>query len=271
MSLTISIAQINPTVGSFKHNIQLVLDAIAEAKQQQADAIIFPELALTGYPPEDLLFRPAFLAKVETALNKIAEQVFDITVIIGAPIKRKGKLFNMACVLQDGQVTYEYAKQHLPNYRVFDEKRYFRRGKQTGIINIAGHKVGLLICEDIWKKEPAKKAIKKGADTLVVLNASPFRADKSAERIALLHKRAKKHQCSIVYANLVGGQDELVFDGESLAVGPSGQLFFQAPTFESGVFTVTIPDKKSHRLPEPISPRKTSKEALIYHALVLEE
>ena len=269
MSLTVSIAQINPTVGSFKHNIQLVIDAIAEAKQQKADIIVFPELALTGYPPEDLLFRPAFLAKVETALTKIAAQVSDITVIIGAHIKRKGKLFNMACVLQDGKITHEYAKQHLPNYRVFDEKRYFRRGKETGIINIAGHKVGLLICEDIWKKGPAKKAIKKGADTLVVLNASPFRADKSAERIALLHKRASKHQCSIIYANLVGGQDELVFDGESLVVGPSGELTFQAPTFESGVFTVTIPDKKSLRLPQPVIPRITSQEALIYNALVL--
>jgi len=151
MSLLLSIAQINPIVGDFKHNTQLIVDAIQQAKGDKADAVLFPELVLTGYPPEDLLFRPAFLKKVESTLAEIAKAATGITVILGAPVQINNKLFNMACVLHDGEIIHQYAKQHLPNYRVFDEKRYFRRGKENGIIEIAGHKIGLLICEDIWK------------------------------------------------------------------------------------------------------------------------
>jgi NAD+ synthetase len=275
MSLIVSIAQINPIVGSFKHNITLITEAIEQAKTESADVILFPELVLTGYPPEDLLFRPAFLKRIEESLASIAELAKGITVIIGSPIllKDKGnnkgsksKLFNGACVLRGGQISYQYAKQHLPNYRVFDEKRYFRRGKQDGIIEINGHKVGLLICEDIWEETPAINARDAGAELLLVLNASPFRANKSAERLELLEKRSIQNGLPIVYANLVGAQDELVFDGESLIFDRSGQLIFQAPTFESGVFTQQIPFDKSVN---PIQAREHNKEQNIYDALVL--
>ena len=270
MSLSISIAQINPIVGSFKHNTQLILDAIQQAKSDKADAVLFPELVLTGYPPEDLLFRPAFLRKVETALDEIAVAAFDITVILGAPLQQrqqnKNKLFNMACVLRDGKITHKYAKQHLPNYRVFDEKRYFSKGKENGIIEIAGHKIGLLICEDIWKKAPAENAKAAGAEALFVINASPFRADKSAERLKILAQRSNENQLPIVYANLQGAQDELVFDGESLVFDSAGQLVFQAPPFESGVFTINLPFNKSTKA---IQARKQNKEESIYNALVL--
>jgi len=270
MSLSISIAQINPIVGSFKHNTQLILDAIQQAKSDKADAVLFPELVLTGYPPEDLLFRPAFLRKVETALDEIAVAALDITVILGAPLQQrqqnKNKLFNMACVLRDGKITHKYAKQHLPNYRVFDEKRYFSKGKENGIIEIAGHKIGLLICEDIWKKAPAENAKAAGAEALFVINASPFRADKSAERLKILAQRSNEHQLPIVYANLQGAQDELVFDGESLVFDSAGQLVFQAPPFESGVFTINLPFNKSTKA---IQARKQNKEESIYNALVL--
>ena len=266
MSLTVSIAQINPIVGSFKHNIQLILEAIQKAQKDNADVIVFPELVITGYPPEDLLFRPAFIKKVDEALVLIAKATKNITAIIGAPIDKGGKLFNSACVMQDGKITQSYAKQHLPNYRVFDEKRYFRHGKENGVIDIAGHKVGLLICEDIWMELPAKNAKQAGAEILLVLNASPFRANKTTERLKLLEQRSTDNDLPIVYANLVGGQDELIFDGESLVFNRAGQLIFQAPSFESGVFTVDVPFKKSE---QAIAPREQNKLASIYNALVL--
>ncbi|MCF6189237.1 MAG: NAD+ synthase [Cocleimonas sp.] len=266
MSLTVSIAQINPTVGSFKQNTQLILDAITQAQLENADVVLFPELAITGYPPEDLLFRPAFIQKVEDTLVLIAKAAKNITVVIGAPIMRKEKLFNAACVLRDGKITHEYAKQHLPNYRVFDEKRYFRCGKESVVIDIAGHKVGLLICEDIWMKTPAKDAKQAGAEALFVLNASPFRSHKTAERLTILKERSIDNDLPIVYANLVGGQDELVFDGESLVFDRAGQLIYQAPSFEAGIFTVDVPLDKSSKA---IAPREQNKLASIYNALVL--
>jgi NAD+ synthase (glutamine-hydrolysing) len=266
MSLTVSIAQINPTVGSFKRNFQLIADAIQQAKKDKADVVLFPELALTGYPPEDLLFRPAFLEKVNKSLQNISLLATGITVIIGAPVVRKHKLHNMACVLRDGKIIHQYAKQHLPNYRVFDEKRYFRRGKKNGVIDINGHKVGILICEDIWKKEPARSALKAGAECLFVINASPFRANKAKERLDLLKKQSSNSGVDIVYANLVGAQDELVFDGESLIFNKAGGLIFQAPTFESGVFTHKILVTKPAKV---IKARRQHKLHNIYHALVL--
>ncbi|MEE9445945.1 MAG: NAD+ synthase [Cocleimonas sp.] len=266
MSLTVTIAQINPIVGSFKHNTQLILDAIAQAQKDNADVIVFPELVITGYPPEDLLFRPAFLKRVDETLEQIAKATKNITAVIGAPKEKGGKLFNMACVMQNGKITQSYAKQHLPNYRVFDEKRYFRRGKESIVIDIKGHKVGLLICEDIWMTAPAQNAKQAGAEMLLVLNASPYRTNKTNERLKILAQRSTDNDLSIVYANLVGGQDELIFDGESLVFDRAGQLIFQAPSFESGVFTVDVPIDKSLK---KIKPREQNELAHIYNALVL--
>jgi len=266
MSLTVSIAQINPIVGSFKHNTQLILNAISKAKQDKADTILFPELAITGYPPEDLLFRPAFIKKVDEALTTIAKASKDITVILGAPTEKNSNLYNSACVLRDGKTTHNYAKQHLPNYRVFDEKRYFKKGEESVVIEIADHKVGLLICEDIWMEQPASNAKQAGAEILFVLNASPFRAQKTAERLKMLKQRSTDNDMAIVYANLVGGQDELIFDGESLVFDRTGQLIYQAPSFESGIYTVDVSLEKSLK---PIDPRKQNKLASIYNALVI--
>ena len=266
MSVTVSIAQINPIVGSFKQNLQIITDAIHTAKNEHADVIVFPELALTGYPPEDLLFRPTFIQKVEESLLQIAKLSIGITTIIGAPVIKKDKLYNMACVLRDGAVIFEYAKQHLPNYRVFDEKRYFNKGKEKGIIEINGHKVGLLVCEDIWKKPPAKKSKKEGAELLLVLNASPFRVGKTQERLDLLERRSAENQIPIVYNNLVGGQDELIFDGESMIFNEKGELTFQAPSFETGIFTQTLLDDQSQKA---IEASIQSVDHSIYLALVL--
>lgn len=270
MTIKISIAQINPIVGSFKQNTQLIIDAVEKAKSGKSDVVVFPELALTGYPPEDLLFRPAFLKRVEKELQSIAISSDGITVVIGAPIERENRLYNMACVLRDGKIMAEYAKQHLPNYRIFDEKRYFRRGihfkEQTPIFEINGNRIGLLICEDIWKEQPAEEAKEKGAEALIVINASPFRENKTKDRLALLEKRSKDNKLPIVYTNLVGAQDELVFDGESLVLDSAGQLLFQAPAFESGVFTLELPLDASK---QPIRVEIKSKEERIYNALVL--
>lgn len=266
MSVNVSIAQINPIVGSFKQNLRMITAAIIEAKKDSADVIIFPELALTGYPPEDLLFRPTFIEKVEDALHQIAKLSSGITTIIGAPVIRDDKLYNMACVLRDGKNIFEYAKQHLPNYRVFDEKRYFNKGKENGIIEINGHKLGLLICEDIWKKAPAKKAKKAGAELLLVLNASPFRTGKTQERLDLLKQRSIDNQIPIVYNNLVGGQDELIFDGESMIFDQQGELTFQAPSFEAGLFTQTLLTGKKQTA---IKPNIQALDHSIYQALIL--
>ena len=266
MPVNVSIAQINPIVGSFKQNLKMIADAINTAKNNNADVVMFPELALTGYPPEDLLFRPTFIKRVEESLEQIAKLSTDITIIIGAPVIRDNKLYNMACVLRDGKNEYEYAKQHLPNYRVFDEKRYFNKGKENGIIKINGHKIGLLICEDIWKKAPAKKAKDAGAELLLVINASPFRSEKTQERLHLLKRRSSANQIPIVYNNLVGGQDELIFDGESMVFNHNGELIFQAPSFETGVFTQTL---LSAQVAKPIEANILPLNQSIYQALIL--
>lgn len=264
--LTLSIAQLNPIVGSFRHNIQLILEAIEQAKQEGADVVVFPELVITGYPPEDLLFRPAFIAKVEDALETIAKATDDITAIVGAPLQRNGALYNTACVLQNGKSIAEYAKQHLPNYRVFDEKRYFTAASENVVVEIAGHQVGLLICEDIWMPEPIEALAQQDTEAVIVINASPFRVNKTQERLDMLATRANDHQLPIAYVNLVGGQDDLIFDGESLVVNHKGQLVYQAPTLEAGVYTQVLPLAHAG---EVCQLRDTHPHTLVYNALVL--
>lgn len=235
-TLRIALAQLNVCVGDVQANLQQVQAAIQHAQAQHADLIVFPELVLAGYPPEDLLFRPDFLAQMQTTVTSLAQQVQGLTAIVGVPLLRDGVLRNMACVLRDGVVIAEYAKQCLPNYRVFDEKRYFTPGTQSLVIEVAGVNVGLLICEDIWEDAPAQAAVAAGAQVLCVLNASPFSDDKQAQRTALLQRQAIANQCAIAYVNLVGGQDELVFDGDSMLVDAAGNIGFRAEAFVDGVF-----------------------------------
>lgn len=262
--LNIAIAQINPWVGDFSKNLEMILENIKTARADQADAVVFPEMAVTGYPPEDLLFRPAFLKQVKETLKVIRQASMGMTVIVGAPVERKKHLYNMALVFRDGKTQLKYAKQCLPNYRVFDEKRYFAAGNKSAVIEISGVPTGILICEDIWQKEPIKKIKKAGAELCIVINASPFRQDKARERLALLGKRARKNQMAIVYCNLVGGQDELVFDGHSLVVDKKGLLIDQLPAFESTcqICEITVKGKaQALQLGIP--------DAQIYQALVV--
>ena len=235
-TLRIALAQLNVCVGDVQDNLRKVREAIHQACEQQADVVVFPELVLAGYPPEDLLFRPDFIAQMQAGVDALAAETQGITVILGAPVQRAGLLQNMACVLRDGQVLAEYAKQCLPNYRVFDEKRYFTPGTEPLVIEVAGVKLGLLICEDIWEDAPAKAAVIAGAEALCVLNASPFSYDKQAQRTELLQRQASTTGCALAYVNVVGGQDELVFDGDSMLLDAAGNIVFRAPAFVEGVF-----------------------------------
>ncbi|WP_084260533.1 NAD+ synthase [Thiothrix lacustris] len=235
-TLRIALAQLNVCVGDVQDNLRKVREAILHAREQQADVVVFPELVLAGYPPEDLLFRPDFIAQMQAGVEALAVDAHGITVILGAPVQRAGLLQNMACVLRDGEVLAEYAKQCLPNYRVFDEKRYFTPGTEPLVIEVAGVKLGLLICEDIWEDAPAKAAVIAGAEALCVLNASPFSYDKQAQRTELLQRQASTTGCALAYVNVVGGQDELVFDGDSMLLDAAGNIVFRAQAFVEGVF-----------------------------------
>jgi NAD+ synthase (glutamine-hydrolysing) len=264
-NLKIAIAQINLTVGDLSGNTALMLAAIKDAQNASADLLVFPELSVSGYPPEDLLFRPGFIKRIEHCIQELAEEAIGITVIIGAPVYSGSKLYNQALVLRDGSIVARYSKQKLPNYRVFDEKRYFKAGTDHCIIKVKGVNVGLLICEDIWRETPAKASVAAGAELLCAINASPFRLGKSDERQEMLKHVSSAHNCPIIYSNLVGGQDELVFDGDSSVYDKEGQLIYQAPVFETGIFTVDVPiDKRG----ESIAPAQYSENELMYQALV---
>lgn len=224
-ALRIALAQLNLTVGDITANIDKMIAAAKTARdQEQADLIIFPELAITGYPPEDLLLRPAFIAESNRALNEFMHKVEDIYCCIGHPHYDKNKLFNACSIIYNHQVLGRYYKEHLPNYGVFDEARYFASDKCSCIVNIKHVPVGFMICEDIWYQEPIKKTVAEGAELIVVINASPFEINKPARRRALLTEQAEALQTSIIYVNCVGGQDELVFDGGSMVVADNGDI-----------------------------------------------
>jgi NAD+ synthase (glutamine-hydrolysing) len=238
-NLTIVIAQLDLLVGDVSGNAKKVIDAAVRARDElHAQVIIFPELTLTGYPPEDLLLRPGLIRQVNQSLLHIQEQVSGIDIVLGYPQQTEQGLFNAASVLRDGAVIATYHKCYLPNYSVFDEMRYFVAADEACVLDIAGVPVGLTICEDIWYPGPALKAKQAGARLLLNLNASPFHRKKSLQRVAELKKRVQETGLPIVYANLVGGQDELVFDGGSLVVAADGCVCQRAPVFEEDLFAV---------------------------------
>jgi NAD+ synthase (glutamine-hydrolysing) len=241
-TIVLALAQINPLVGDIPGNTQLILDTLGRAKQQfgkELKLVIFPELTLTGYPPEDLLFRSSLLRRVERALEILCANTADIAVIIGYPKQTKLGLMNMAGVVHQGEIVAEYAKQHLPNYQVFDEKRYFSAGDAMVIAEISGLKLALTVCEDIWLPGPADQAKALGADMIINLSASPFHVNKQSEREHLLSLRAKQARMPILYVNQVGGQDELVFDGGSVVVTSTGELVHRAPLFIESLSAVS--------------------------------
>jgi NAD+ synthase (glutamine-hydrolysing) len=240
--IRVALAQMNPVVGDVEGNAQAVLELVEQARDEYAaDLVVFPELCLTGYPPEDLLLRNSLLEWVERELTRLREQIKGIAAVIGAPKSDGDGLYNAALVFRDGLQLARYDKQILPNYSVFDEKRYFLRGRGATVIELAGVNVGITICEDIWQPEPAQRARQAGAEIIVNLNASPFHIDKYEERVDTLAKRVEETGCPIVYVNMVGGQDELVFDGESLVMSSHGGLLYRAPVYQECLEAVDVP------------------------------
>ncbi|HEB93218.1 MAG TPA: NAD+ synthase [Gammaproteobacteria bacterium] len=236
-SLRIVMAQIDLLVGDIDGNAEKIIAAAATARDAlNAQAIVFPELTLSGYPPEDLLLRLGFNRRVDAALARVTEQVHGIDVILGYPRQAEAGLYNAASLLRDGAVVATYDKFELPNYSVFDEKRYFAAGNEPCVVEIAGVPVGITICEDIWYPRAASAAKVAGARLLVNLNASPFHLGKRDERIEALRARITETGLPVLYVNLVGGQDELVFDGASLVMNADGSLAQRAPAFVDDLY-----------------------------------
>jgi NAD+ synthase (glutamine-hydrolysing) len=227
--LTLALAQYDFLVGDIRGNLARALQGVDAARAAGADLLLFPELALTGFPPEDLLLRPGFLDQAEQALAEFVAGVSGLDVVIGHPWRERGIRQNAVSWIRDGRVLGRYAKQCLPNYLVFDEMRYFSPGTEPLVIELGGVRIGVIICEDAWERGPAVQAREAGAELLLVPNASPYRDDKLQARLELLAARHAETALPLVYCNLVGGQDELVFDGRSLLMDASGQVHAPGP------------------------------------------
>ena len=230
-SFSVAVAQLDCIVGDVSGNADRIIAAIADARAASADLLLTPELAVSGYPPEDLLLRPDFYTACEAALVRIAAQAQGVCVIVGHPARVAGRCFNAASVFCDGECIATYHKHVLPNFDVFDEKRYFDSGEAPCVFSFNGVRIGLCICADIWEPEPVQAACDAGAEVLLVLNASPFHVGKQAQRQAALSERVCATGVPILYCNSVGGQDELVFDGGSCALNRAAEQVYQAASF----------------------------------------
>src|SRR5579864_2924614 len=247
--MRLALAQIDPTVGDLDGNRVLILDRLEAARDTGADAVVFPELAVTGYPPEDLLLRPGFVRAAERSLEQIAGAVHGIVAVVGAPRADAGRLFNVAAVCADGAVKERVRKQLLPNYGVFDEVRYFTPGTDATPIEIGGTKVGVTVCEDMWQPgPPASELARLGARVLVNISASPFHIGKDRAREEMFRTRARDNEACVVFCNAVGGQDELLFDGHSCVIDERGDVIARAPGFEEALLVVDVD------VPGPIVP-----------------
>ena len=268
--IRIGIVQENPVVGDIKGNLELVFRSVDRLKGLKPDIVLFSEMFLTGYPPEDLLLREDLFQTVDLALDEIAKEHPELYLILGYPRKKNNKIYNTAGCIYQGEIQAEYFKQELPNYKVFDEKRYFDPGKEPCLVSVKDHILALTICEDIWYTRAIRQATRRGAEIVLNLNASPFHRNKFQERKQLLMDHVKKFSVPIVYVNQVGGQDELVFDGSSLVVMPSSGIEFQLPSFETCTEVIEFQSKNSEiRLARKRRLGKRRGLQDIYEALVL--
>ena len=259
--IRIQIAQFNPIVGDIKLNAQKMLDLSIEANNAGAHLIIFPELALTGYPPEDLLFRDGFINQVKDEITNFCNLApSDISILFGAPNKTDDFLFNSAYLIQNNRIINIYNKQELPNYGVFDEKRYFSSGDDSFVFECQNTKIGVLICEDQWVEGPISNLCQSNIDIVISLNASPFQLNKQSERINICKNYALKFDITFIYVNMVGGQDEVVFDGNSFIVNNQGDVSLQLPAFK---------ELSVAHIDTTFTPSLASNESLIYSAIVL--
>ena len=271
--MRIALAQINPTVGDLKGNRKKILEFVHRAKGQEADIIAFPELALCGYPPEDLLLKEHFVRDNLKILQSLVKEIKGITAIIGyVDCDQKKNLYNAAAIIADGKIKDVYHKNALPNYGVFDEKRYFQSKAKPQVFSIAGIKAAVNICEDIWVERGIYlDQVKKGAKVLINISSSPYDVDKLAKRGKLLKLRARQTKAYFCYVNLVGGQDELVFDGNSMVVSPQGRVMAMAKSFEEDLLVVDLPvGNKDNKKSLPVSSRSpVNFVEEMYKALVL--
>jgi NAD+ synthase (glutamine-hydrolysing) len=285
--LEVALAQINPVVGDLVGNADLMIEQIAAARSRGAQLVLFPELAISGYPPEDLVLREDFLVSTSRQLERIAAAAVDIVALVGYPQAHVQGVGNSLAVLADGEVMTSYRKQLLPNYGVFDERRYFIPGDQNAVIDVGGIPVGLSVCEDVWFDDPVYSGLERlGARLIVNASASPFHIGKSREREEMLSARANRFGIPIAYTNLVGGQDELVFDGASVVIDGNGEVLARAPQFEAALVrcSVTVEDPPARKNPafvavptpksaepetDPLSSSLTPREHESYAALML--
>ena len=267
-SVTFALAQSHYLVGDIAGNVEKMRTLALQARDQGADVIVFPELALLGYPPQDLLLRPSLSDRVKSALSSLSD-INDIVMIVGYPHVDHHGTFNSAAILHNGHQKGFYHKQILPNYGVFDERRYFDKGRNQVLFDYKGITIGLLICEDLWEKTPIADLKKQGADLIISLNASPFEIDKQDQRKAMLTTRSRENQLPIIYVNAVGGQDDLVFDGGSMAVQANGNIAHEASRFMSQLLLATLDVKKSEFNTQAKAPLSLSRESEMYQALVV--
>jgi NAD+ synthetase len=247
--MRIAIAQLNQMVGDLPGNAARILDAIDSGRRGDADLVVTPELSLCGYPPEDLLLRPAFLEACASELERLAARVTGPTVLVGYPqLGSRGARHNAVAVIRNGRVVCVYRKHTLPNYTVFDEQRYFTPGTEPCVFDVAGVSIGLVICEDIWFPEPARRARDAGAQLIIVPNGSPYHTRQQALRREVVIARTAETRLPVVYVNRVGGQDELVFDGASFIVDGNGKIAQQLPAWQE---TIAIAEFEG-ALPKPV-------------------
>jgi NAD+ synthase (glutamine-hydrolysing) len=268
----IALAQLNLLVGDVPGNVARVVEAIARARDaHDADLVVFPELTLSGYPPEDLLFHRGFRHQIEAGLAQLQREAGDTAAVVGLPEYSGAQIFNAAALVSHGIVQAMHRKNCLPNYRVFDEKRYFSAGAQPTVVDVRGVRVGLIVCEDAWEPEPAQLARASGAEVIVVVNASPFEVHKQREREDILRARVLDVGLPFVYVNLVGGQDELVFDGGSFVMNAAGEVVLRTPSFQEGLSIALFDrDAEGRLVPRAggVAP-ELSEVASVYGALVL--
>jgi NAD+ synthase (glutamine-hydrolysing) len=269
--LAIALAQLDLLVGDVAGNAARVVAEARHARDDlRADLLIFPELTLSGYPPEDLLFHRGLRLQIERALADVAAASHGIALAVGYPEYEGEQIFNSIAVFSDGECVARHRKQCLPNYKVFDEKRYFQQGTEATVFDYRGCRIGLLVCEDAWQEEPARAARDAGAELLLISNASPFEQHKQREREHIIAARVKETGLPVVYVNLVGGQDELVFDGNSFVMDAHGQLALRAPSHSEGTWLARFTRKEGRWTPlRGDVAAELSDVASVYQTLVL--
>jgi NAD+ synthase (glutamine-hydrolysing) len=271
-SFKIALAQLNLLVGDVHGNATRVIATTRRARAEfNADLVVFPELTLSGYPPEDLLFHRGFRRQIELGLERVRQEAQDASVVVGFPEYTRAGIYNSAALISAGAIAAIHRKAELPNYKVFDEKRYFQPGAQPTVVDRQGFRVGLLVCEDIWEPESTQLARSDGAELLVVINASPYEIHKQREREDIARIRARDVGLPLVYVNIMGAQDELVFEGNSFVMDAEGKVVMRAPAYEEGIYPVEFVRQARGKVvpkPGPVAP-ELSDEASVYGALVL--